>query len=70
MLVLSRNCARDGRKGDKLAKRWFGPYKIEENLGKNVFRLSNPTTGLTLKKAFNGCRCVCLCALIIILIID
>lgn len=56
MLVLLRNSARDGRKGNKFAKRWLGPYKIKETTGKNVYRLFNPTTGHTLKKAINGCR--------------
>ena len=54
--MLVRNSARDCRKGDKFSARWLGPYKIKENLGKNVYRLSNPASGRTLKKAFNGCR--------------
>ena len=55
-MVLLRNSARDGRKGDKFKARWLGPYMIKESLGKKVYRLSNPTPGHTLKKAFNGCR--------------
>ena len=40
-VVLLRNSAKDGWKGDKLAKRWLGPYIIEESVGKGVYRLSN-----------------------------
>ena len=58
-LVLLRNSARDGRKGDKLAQRWLGPYRIEEHIGKGVYRLVNPATGRILKKAFNACMYVC-----------
>jgi hypothetical protein len=58
MLVLLRNSARDGRKGDKFAARWLGPYKIEMTLGNDVYRLLNPTSGRILKKAVNGCRYV------------
>ena len=58
-LVLLRNSARDGRKGDKLAKRWLGPYTIEEEVGKGLYMLTNPSTGKTLKKAVNGCKWVC-----------
>ena len=57
-MVLLRNSARDGRKGDKLAQRWLGPYRVEEAIGKGLYRLANPTTGRVLKKAFNGCRYV------------
>ena len=32
-MVLLRNSARDGRKGDKLAQCWLGPYQIEEHNG-------------------------------------
>ncbi len=38
MLVLLRNSACDGRKGDKLVKRWLGPYKIDELVGKGKLR--------------------------------
>ena len=55
-LVLLRNSARDGRKGDKFQACYLGPYEIAKHLGKNVFRLRNPTTGLLLKKSVNGCR--------------
>ena len=40
-LVLLRNSARDGRKGDKLVSRWPGPYQIYQNVGKGVYRLQN-----------------------------
>lgn len=36
-LVLLRNSARDGRKGDKLAKRWLGSYRVNEHVGKGVY---------------------------------
>ena len=55
-MVLLRNSARDGRKGDKLAQRWLGPYQIEEHMGKGVYRLKNPSTSRILKKAYNSCR--------------
>lgn len=73
MLVLLRNSARDGRKGDKLAIRWLGPYKIAECLDKNTYRLLNPASGRTLKKIFNGCRynvftfCIAIAIIIILL---
>ena len=47
-LVLLQNSARDGRKGDKFQACYLGPYEIAKHLGKNVFRLRNPTTGLLL----------------------
>ena len=56
--MLLRNSARDSRKGDKLTKRWLGPYRVEEAIGKGLYRLANPTTGRMLKKTFNGCRYV------------
>ena len=55
-LVLLRNCVRDGRKGDKLTKRWLGPYRINEHMGKGVYQLENASSGKILKKAFNSCR--------------
>ena len=55
-LVWLRNSARDGRKGDKLSKRWLGPYKVSEVLGKGLYRLANPKTGHVLKKTYNRCR--------------
>lgn len=55
MLVLVRNSARDGKKGDKLAKRWLGPYQIHEYIGKGVYKLLN-VSGRILKKTFNSCR--------------
>ena len=36
--------------------RWLGPYAIEESLGKGVYRISNVSTGLVLKKGVNQCR--------------
>lgn len=54
-LVLLRNSAKDGRKGDKLAKCWLGPYTIEECIRKVVYHLSNPSTGRFLRKTYNGC---------------
>ena len=56
VLVLLRNSKKDGRKGDKLVKRWLGPYQVEEVLGKGVYKLSNPTSGKTLRNAVNGSR--------------
>ena len=44
-MVLMRNSARDGRKGDKLARRWLGPYTIQADIGKGLYRLQNTTTG-------------------------
>ena len=55
-LVLLRNNAKDGRKGDKLVKRWLGPYKIAKHLNKGVYILENRCTGQILKKAVNSCR--------------
>ena len=51
--MLMRNSATDSRKGDKLAQRWLGPYKIEEHIGKGVYRLQNPVTGKILNKTVN-----------------
>ena len=56
VLVLLRNSKKDGRKGDKLVKRWLGPYQVEEVLEKGVYKLSNPTSGKTLRNAVNGSR--------------
>ena len=36
--------------------RWLVPYAIEESLGKGVYRVSNVTTGLVLKKGVNQSR--------------
>ena len=55
-LVLLRNSARDGRKGDKFQARYLGPHEIAEDLGKGIFKLCNPTTGLLLMKSVNACR--------------
>ena len=55
-LVLPRNSARDGRKGDKFQARYLGPYRVAENLGKGVYRLHNHTNGRILKKTVNACR--------------
>lgn len=59
MMVLLRNSARDGRKGDKLAQRWLGPYKIADKIGKGRYILENLSSGRILKKAFNGRRYRC-----------
>ena len=58
MLVLLRNSARDGRKGDKMAKRWLGPYKIvkQTEKGKGLYQLCRAVTGQTLKKACRYCK--------------
>ena len=32
------------------------PFVIEEDLGKDCFRIRNPITGHTLKKVVNACR--------------
>ena len=55
-LVLIRNSARESKKGDKMKAHWLGPYAIEESLGKGVYRVSNITTGLILKKGVNQSR--------------
>ena len=55
-LVLLRNSARDSRKGDKLAKRWFGPYRIHKHVGKGVYQLENLSSGRVLKKTYNTFR--------------
>ena len=36
--------------------RWLGPYIIEEDLGKGVFKISSQKTGVVLKKCVNQCR--------------
>jgi hypothetical protein len=54
--VLLRNSAKDGRKGDKLVKRWLGPYRVTMHIKNGVYRLENPTTGRVLKKTVNSCR--------------
>ena len=56
MMVLLRNSARDGRKGDKLAQRWLGPYKIKDAFGKNMYALTNSQNGRDLKRVINECR--------------
>ena len=45
-------------RGDKMAKRWLGPYKIVKQIekGKGLYQLCSAVTGQTLKKAFNSCR--------------
>ncbi len=55
-LVWLRNSARECKKGDKLKPRWLGPYTVVECLGKGVFKIANPKTGKTLKKAVNQQR--------------
>ena len=51
-----RNSYKDQRKGDKLVKRFLGPYAVEEYLGKGVYRLNNPGTGKVFKKCISVCR--------------
>ena len=46
----------DGRKGCKLTKRWNGPYKIVESLGKGVYKIFNLKTRKVVKKAVNICK--------------
>ena len=55
-LVLLRNSAMDGRKGDKLRMRYHGQFEIFKDLGKGVFKLRNSTTGILLKKTQNSSR--------------
>ncbi|KAL5477308.1 hypothetical protein EMCRGX_G024090 [Ephydatia muelleri] len=55
-LVLMRNSAKDSKKGDKMAQRWLGPYKVVQILEKGVYKQQNPSTGKNLKKCVNGCR--------------
>ena len=55
-LVWIRNSARESKKGDKLNARWLGPYAIEEDLRKGVYRVSNASTGHVLKKGVNQSR--------------
>ena len=52
-LVLLRNSHQDGRKGGKLRKQWYGPYKTVELLGNKIF---NQKTRKVVKKAINICR--------------
>ncbi|KAI6660697.1 Gag-pol fusion protein [Oopsacas minuta] len=49
-LVLLRNSAKDGRKGDKFRMRYLGPYEIFQDIGKGVYKLRNCVTGILLKK--------------------
>ena len=51
-----RKSARENKKGDKLNARWLGPYAIEEDLGKGVYRVLNASTGHVLKKGVNQSR--------------
>ena len=55
-MVLLRNSQRDGRKGGKLQQRWLGPYRVQESVGKGMYKLLNPSTGKALKKVVNVCR--------------
>ena len=52
---LMRNSKRDSKKGDKMAPRWLGPYKVHQMLDKGVCRLEN-AGGLVLKAAVHQCR--------------
>ncbi|KAI6660178.1 Gag-pol fusion protein [Oopsacas minuta] len=55
-LVLLRNSAKDGRKGDKFRMRYLGPYEIFQDIGKGVYKLRNCVTGILLKKTQNISR--------------
>lgn len=55
-LVLMRNCAREGKKGDKMKARWLGPYKVHKVLEKGLYQLCNQKTSTILKKLVNQCR--------------
>ena len=37
-------------------KRWIGPYKILQSLGKGVYKIFNLITRKAVKKAVNICR--------------
>ena len=56
-LVLLRNSARDSRKGDKLNKRWLGPYRVEEVLGKGVYLLANQVVSSRRQSMDAGMQC-------------
>ena len=53
-LVLLKNNRNKHRMGGKLDDKWSGPYEITESLNKGCFKLKNVSSGVTLKKAFNG----------------
>ena len=55
-LVLLRNSAMDGRKGNKFRMRYQGPFEIFQDLGKGIFKLRNSKTGIILKKTQNASR--------------
>ena len=44
------NSARDGRKGDKLSKRWLGPYNVSVVLGKDCIDWLIPKQGMFSRK--------------------
>jgi hypothetical protein len=52
-MVLLRNSQRDGRKGGKLQKRWLGPYKVVDSIGKGRYILFNPMTRAKLRRTVN-----------------
>ena len=52
-LVFLRNSAKDSKKGDKMAQRWLGPYKVVQILEKGVYKLQIPSTG---KKSQKMCK--------------
>ena len=44
-MVLVRNSARDGKKGDKFAQLWLGPYTVKDSIGRGRYILENQTSG-------------------------
>lgn len=54
--VLLKNSRRETKKGDKMQPRWLGPYIIHADLGKGVYKITNPETGKVLQTAVNQCR--------------
>ena len=55
-LVLLRNSKRDTKKGDKMHKKWMGPYAIVASLGKGLYRIKSCSTNVVLKKAVHSSR--------------
>ena len=55
-LVLLRNSARDGRKGDKFQAWYLGPYKTVGTVREERFQTAQPATDLLLIKSVNACR--------------
>ena len=55
-LVLLRNSARDGRKGDKFQAWYLGPYKTVGTVREERFQTAQPATCLLLIKSVNACH--------------